>query len=100
MREGEVYVILSMAKVPNIPRCSASGDVGDDLYHLTSTSRFANVSWAVKSTQELTPHRHHQLILDNIGERLETFRCSKDMVSAIQAALTGVYPALFTSLGG
>ena len=100
MREGEVYAILSAAKVPNIPRCSASSDVGDDLYHLTSTSHFANAAWAVKSTQELTPHRHHQLILDDIGKRLETFRCSKDMVSAIRAALTGAYPALFTSLAG
>ena len=100
MREGEVYAILSAVKVPNIPHCSASGDIGDDLYHLTSTSRFAKASWAVKSTQELTPHQHHRLILDDIGKRLETFRCSKDMVSAIQAALTGVYPALFTSLAG
>ena len=59
MRVGEVYAILSVVKVPNIPHCSASGDIGDDLYHLTSTSCFANASWAVKSTQELTPHWHH-----------------------------------------
>lgn len=97
VREGEVYTILNAANVPNIPYCSASGDVGDDLYHLTSTSRFANASW-VKCTPELTPHRHHRLILDHIGKRLETFRCSKDMVSAIRAALTGAYPTLFTSL--
>jgi hypothetical protein len=100
VREGEVYAILNAAQVPNIPRCSASGDVGDDLYHLTSTSRFVNASWAVKCTQELTPHRHHRLILDDIGEKLDTFECSKDMVSAIRAALTGAYPALFTSLAG
>ena len=73
MREGEVYAILSAAKVPNIPHCSASGDIGNDLYHLTSTSHFTNASWVVKSTQELTPHQHHRLILDDISERLETF---------------------------
>ena len=65
--------------------------------NITSTSRFANASW-VKCTPELTPHRHHRLILDHIGKRLETFQCSKDMVSAIRATLTGAYPTLFTLL--
>jgi len=98
MREGEVYAILNKAKVPNIPRCSASGDVSDEVYHSTSTDRFANASWAIKRTHEFTPHRHHRLILDDVGEKLETFRRSKDMVSAIRAALIGAYPALLTSL--
>lgn len=98
MREGEVYAILNKAKVPNIPRCSASGDVGDDIYHSTSTHQFVDRPWAVKCTHKFTPHRHHRLILDDIGKSLETFQSSKEMVYAIRAALTGAYPALSTSL--
>ncbi|KAH9165209.1 hypothetical protein EDB89DRAFT_1911545 [Lactarius sanguifluus] len=34
-REGEIYAMLNDAGVPNVPRCSASGDVGEDIYHST-----------------------------------------------------------------
>ena len=98
LREGEVYATLNNAGVPNIPRCSASGDVGDDTYHSTNTNQFAKASWAMKRTHTFTPHRHHRLILDDIGKNLDTFRCSKEMVCAIRAALTGAYPTLSTSL--
>ena len=98
MREGEVYAILNKAKVPNIPRCSASGDVGDDTYHSTSTNRFANASWAMKRTQEFTPHRHHRLILDDIGKKLETFRLQQGHGVCHSSRLIGAYLALLTSL--
>ena len=98
MREGEVYAMLSEKGVPNIPRCSASGDVGQDIYHSTQTNILANASWVVKSTHEFIPHRHHQLILDDIGAKLETFKRSIDMVRAIRAALIGVCPTLSTLL--
>ncbi|KAI9430286.1 hypothetical protein H4582DRAFT_2087211 [Lactarius indigo] len=87
-REGELYAILNRACIPNVPRCLASGDVGEDIYHSTCTSQFANAPWALTSSKhEFTPHRHHRLILDNIGKKLETFQCSKDMVRAVLAAL-------------
>ena len=89
MKEGDVYTILNKAKVPNIPCCSASGDVGDDTYHSTSTDWFTNASLAVKCTHEFIPNQHHQLILDDISDKLETFQCSKEMVYTIWAALTG-----------
>jgi PhoPQ-activated pathogenicity-related protein len=83
MKEGDVYTILNKAKVPNIPCCSASGDVGDDTYHSTSTDWFTNASLAVKCTHELIPNQHHRLILDDIRDKLETFQCSKEMVYTI-----------------
>ena len=84
MKEGDVYTILNKVKVPNIPCCSASGDVGDDTtYHSTSTDRFTDASWAVKRTHKFIPHQHHRLILDDIGDKLETFQCGKEMVYAI-----------------
>ncbi|KAH9008067.1 hypothetical protein EDB84DRAFT_1572373 [Lactarius hengduanensis] len=90
MREGELYKILNDAKIPNIPYCSASGDVGEDTYHFTRThaGQFVDAPWALISpTHVFTPHRHHQLILDDVGKKLEMFRCSRDMVRAIRAAL-------------
>ncbi|KAH9015347.1 hypothetical protein EDB84DRAFT_1567739 [Lactarius hengduanensis] len=93
-REGEIYAMLNDAGVPNVPRCSASGDVSEDIYHSTHTNRFSNAHWALMSSKhEFTPHRHHQLILDDVGKRLETFRCSKDMVRAILAALIAHHDA-------
>ncbi len=95
-KEGELYAILNRACIRNVPHCSASGDVGKGIYHSTCTSQFANAPWALTSSKhEFTPHRHHRLILDDVGKRLETFQCSKDMVRAVLAALIGAYPALF-----
>ena len=62
----------------------------------TSTDWFTDVSWAVKHTHEFISHWHHRLILNNIGDKLETFQCSKEMVYAIRAALTGAYLVLST----
>ncbi|KAH9025840.1 hypothetical protein EDB85DRAFT_2149458 [Lactarius pseudohatsudake] len=86
-REGNIYKTLNNAEIPNIPHCAASGDVGVDTYHSTCTGRFANEPWALKSTHEFTRHRHHRLILDDVGKKLNTFRCSRDMVRAVHAAL-------------
>ncbi|KAI9437896.1 hypothetical protein BJY52DRAFT_1229987 [Lactarius psammicola] len=67
MREGETYKLLNDALICNIPHCSASGDVGKDTYHSTRTDQFTGEPWVLAS--------------------LETFRCSRDMVRAILAAL-------------
>ncbi|KAF8257619.1 hypothetical protein EI94DRAFT_1539802, partial [Lactarius quietus] len=100
MRDGEVYATLNDNNVPNIPHCSASGDIGQDNYHSTVTDKYANKSWVMKpspkSTPKSTPHWHHRLILDNVGQKLETFQCSRDMcVSyAIYFCLTADRPFL------
>jgi hypothetical protein len=96
LKEGDVYVKLSGAKVPNIPRCSAFGDIDD---HTTHTDRYATAAWVHRSLLpkgQMIPHTHYRLILDDIGERLETFNCSKAMVKAILAALKGAYLTLPT----
>ncbi|KAI9432886.1 hypothetical protein BJY52DRAFT_1078631, partial [Lactarius psammicola] len=88
MREGETYKLLNDALICNIPHCSASGDVGEDTYHSTHTDQFTGEPWVLaSSTPDFTPHRHHRLILDDIGKRLEMFQCSRDMVRAILTAL-------------
>lgn len=96
-KEGDIYVELNSALVPNIPRCSASGDIDG---HTTHTQHYVNETWVSSSglrvEHQFISHTHHRIILDDIGERLETFKCSKDMVQAILAALKGAYLTLPT----
>jgi hypothetical protein len=79
LKEGDVYLIFQTNKVPNVPYCSSSGDIGDETYHLTQTE------------YDLTPHRHYRLILDDIGQPLDKFKHSHDMVRAVHAALIGKF---------
>src|SRR6266702_1968710 len=95
-KEGELYAILNHMCICNVPHCSASGDVGKGIYHSTCTSQFANAPLAPTTIKhEFTPHQPPPQNLDDIGKRLETFQCSKDMVCAVLAALIGAYPAIF-----
>jgi hypothetical protein len=97
MKEGDVYAILNKEDVPNVARCSAYGDIDD---HITYTHQYVKASWVLKSqvTCGFAPHTHCRLILDDIGERLETFKRSKDAVTAVRAALEGAYLTLPTYL--
>ena len=40
---------------------------------------------------DLTSHRHYRLILNNIGQPLDSFKCNWDMVSTVCAALIGEF---------
>lgn len=87
-KEGDVYKKFEDNKVPNVPHCSNSGDIGDDKYHSTQTGCFVN-AYCADYTYDLTTHRHYRLILDDIGQPLDQFDRSQDMASAVYAALKG-----------
>ena len=91
-KEGVVYSRFKLNGVPNVPHCSDSGDVGDDVYHSTRTNLYAK-TWVTdpKYEHDLIPQRHYRLILDDIGQPLHEFKCSRDMVRAIRAALVGKF---------
>ncbi|KAM6490106.1 hypothetical protein JOM56_014425 [Amanita muscaria] len=96
-KEGDIYKMFQEAEepVPNVPYCSASGDIGEDDFHLTQTQKFVDSSWCSHGFRfQLTPHRHHRLVLDDIGRPLDTFQRSSEMVKAIHAALKGHEGAL------
>ncbi len=38
---------------------------------------------------QLTPHQHYRLVLDMIGQKLERFSCSWEVVNAIHTSLVG-----------
>jgi serine/threonine protein kinase len=91
-KEGNVYSIFQTNKVSNVPYCSSSGDIGDETYHLMQTNLSSvKANWAPDYVYDLTPHRHYRLILDDIGQPLDKFKCSHDMVRAVHAALIGKF---------
>ncbi len=83
--EGEVYEILNRGHARNIPKCVEFCDVGDEAYHQTRSQTFA----ASLHGKQFNTHRHHRLILDTVGEDLDNFKRSFDLVKAIRAALIG-----------
>lgn len=87
--EGVVYGILHNNGIPNVSHCSQAGDVGDNVYHATQTNQLADKSWKPNIEFHLTPHWHYRLVLNDIGENIDEFSKSKDMVTAVHAALIG-----------
>ena len=89
-KEGDIYKKLEKANVPNVPRCSNSGDIGsDDSCHSTQTQKFANEPWCASVNLKFITHRHHRLVLEDIGKPLDGFGSSFNMAKAIYAALEG-----------
>jgi hypothetical protein len=91
-KEGDIYKKLEKNKVPNVPYCLASGDIGEDSEsscHWTQTQNFVNATWRTSVNPKFTTHRHHRLVLDEIGTPLDQFDSSFNMVKAIYAALQG-----------
>ncbi|KAF8502325.1 hypothetical protein F5888DRAFT_1871862 [Russula emetica] len=80
--EGELYDLLHWGKVDNIPSCLSAGDVGADIYHQTQTHKVGN-----DMNYKLTPHRHYRIVLGTIGRKLEEFKCTREFVNAMYAAL-------------
>ena len=76
MMEGEVYAILNWDLVRNIPQRVDFCDVGDALFHQTrQVQRFARAVWLLEDFRpSISLLRHHRLVLDTVGERLENFQ--------------------------
>ncbi|KAF8489211.1 hypothetical protein F5888DRAFT_1747923, partial [Russula emetica] len=75
-------MICHRGKVDNIPSCLSAGDVGADIYHQTQTHKVGN-----DMNYKLTPHRHYRIVLGTIGRKLEEFKCTREFVNAMYAAL-------------
>jgi hypothetical protein len=85
--EGQVYQQLNEGNVPNIPCCVDFSEHDDK----TDTQRFTSeLGPRVGLTTSIPERRHHRLILDTVGEPLETFSSSKQLVRAVRAAIIGM----------
>jgi hypothetical protein len=87
--EGEIYERLRARNVPNIPLCLLASDVDDDTHHRSRTHEVTNKCKVSHPGWKITPHRHYRIVLGTIGRRLETFKCTKELVGAMHAALRG-----------
>ncbi|KAH9077764.1 hypothetical protein EDB83DRAFT_1512338 [Lactarius deliciosus] len=86
LMEGKVYQILNDGRVPNVPTCLDFCDVGSEEHHQTHTQLIAR-SLAVASDHQFNTHRHHRLILDTVGKKLNRFKSSRGLVKAINDAI-------------
>ena len=83
--EGKIYARLHWNKVPNIPRCLCTTDVGDDIAHVSQMHEFVSKYGEPFIPMQFVPHRHYCLILDNISQKLQEFQCSWEMVNVVHA---------------
>ena len=88
--EGDIYAMLQLHRVCNVPHCLNCGDVGDKTYHTTQTREFTGYTHK-KHESKIITHQHYCLVLDTVGRELWKFKRSKDMVWAIHASLIGKY---------
>lgn len=92
--EGKIYELLHSHGVPNVPRCLLAADVGDDR-HKSRTDEIKNTFFRNHVCWKIIPHQHYRMALGTIGTQLKNFRCTKDFVQAIFAALKGKVTVFF-----
>ena len=101
-KEGEVYRKLHEAKVPNIPALGPTGDV------LLSPDHASTFPLAVQRTKTqdylrgsgrrgewcpgrpcVEPYVHYRLVLETLGQPLNTFKSTRQLCEAIRDAIIG-----------
>ncbi len=101
-KEGEVYRKLHDAKVPNIPALGPSGDVLLSPHH-ANTSPLAvqrtktqdYLKWSGRGHEwcpgrpVVEPYVHYRLVLETLGQPLNTFNSTRQLCQAIRDAIFG-----------
>ncbi|KAL4062383.1 hypothetical protein V8B97DRAFT_1877936 [Scleroderma yunnanense] len=87
--EGVTYRKLHAHNVPNVATVEASGDVG----YRTVTQSLTHEPWS-KVRKTITGHIHYRLVLQEVGNRLDEFRCTRELVTAVPDTLTALAAAL------
>jgi hypothetical protein len=101
-REGDVYRELHDAQVPNIPVLGRAGDVPISPDH-ASTAPFAaqrtktqdylkgsghGHEWCPGRPQ-VDPYVHYRLVLETLGQPLNTFKSTRQLCEVIRDAIVG-----------
>ncbi|KAG2151503.1 hypothetical protein DEU56DRAFT_728043, partial [Suillus clintonianus] len=90
--EGETYKLLKLHKVRNVATCIAFHDVIHPIpQQNTQTAKFGSAEWACPNRDVakklITPHTLHRLVLDIVGEKLNDYARSHQLVQSIRDAL-------------
>ena len=73
--------------VPNIAMVEASGDVS----HRTVTQSLTHKPWS-KVKETITGHIHYRLVLKEVGNRLDEFHCTRELVTTVHDSIRGMGP--------
>ena len=95
--EGETYAKLHNHGVPYIAECSLAEDVGEECFHRTWTHDFNGKCGTFQPSPCFVAHWHYRLVLDSIGQKLENFQCSKELVRAVYHTLSGKFAGRYWS---
>ncbi|KAL4063371.1 hypothetical protein V8B97DRAFT_2011736 [Scleroderma yunnanense] len=87
--EGVTYRKLHAHNVPNIATVEVSGDVG----YRTVTQSLTHEPWS-KVRKTITGHIHYRLVLQEVGNRLDEFRCTRELVTAVRDSIRALAAAL------
>lgn len=93
-KEGVVYRKLRDADVPNIPVLGPAGDVlFDAKTQRTKTQDYLKVSrgnhrWCL-GRPSVEPYVHYRLVLETVGQPLNTFSSTRELCQAIRDAIVG-----------
>ncbi|KAL4080469.1 hypothetical protein J3A83DRAFT_4152873, partial [Scleroderma citrinum] len=87
--EGVTYRKLHAHNIPNIATVEASGDVG----YRTVIQSLTHEPWS-KVRKSITGHIHYRLVLQEVGNRLDEFRCTRELVTAVRDSIRALAAAL------
>ncbi|TFY79829.1 hypothetical protein EWM64_g4185 [Hericium alpestre] len=93
-KEVDIYRDLNKWKVRNVPTMLQGGDIAGQS---TLTGDYVNEPWCC-GKHEILKHQHCRLALDVIGRKLQDFKTSKELSSAINDALIGMFASPVTRM--
>jgi hypothetical protein len=87
-KEGDIYSLLELNNVPNIPPFGKGNDVRKQATVTGALKAELKTTWA-RPSKEMVSLRHYRMSLDVVARPLTSFRSSREIVSAIADAMEG-----------
>ncbi|KAF8495191.1 hypothetical protein F5888DRAFT_1907941 [Russula emetica] len=86
-KEGDVYRKLHDAEVPNIPMLGPAGDVPLSPDHASTFPLAVQRTKTQDYEWSLEPYVHYRLVLETLGQPLNTFKSTRQLCEAIRDAI-------------
>ncbi|KAF9530095.1 hypothetical protein CPB83DRAFT_851555 [Crepidotus variabilis] len=89
-KETAILAQLNEAKVPNVPKCVAGGDIYDQNhfpYHRTVTQKYVNADWRSGPLLPLEARVHHRILEDLILSSINDCKNAREMMLVLRDAL-------------
>ncbi|KAF9524694.1 hypothetical protein CPB83DRAFT_897625 [Crepidotus variabilis] len=89
-KETAILAQLNEAKVFNVPKCVAGGDLYDQNrfpYHRTATQKYVNADWRSGPLLPLEARVHHRILEDLILNSINDCKNAREMMLSLQSRL-------------